>query len=89
MPYLRENLPRLIDSTRRGLGRVEQIVKNLRGFAQLDRAAVGEIDVNESIDQGLGLLGDLLARSRIEVVRDFAAIPPIWNAPRRTSTKCS
>ena len=81
LPYLVENLPRLIESTRRGLGRVAQIVKNLRGFAQLDRAEVGEIDVNESIDQGLGLLGDFLARLRIEVTRDFAALPPLECAP--------
>jgi two-component system, NtrC family, sensor kinase len=81
LPYLVENVPRLIDSTRRGLGRVAQIVKNLRGFAQLDRAEVGEIDVNESIDQGLGLLGDFLSRLRIEVVRDYAALPPIECAP--------
>ena len=77
LPYLVENLPRLVASTRRSLGRVAQIVKNLRGFAQLDRAAVGEIDVNESIDQGLGLLGDSLSRQRIEVVRDFAPLPPL------------
>jgi two-component system NtrC family sensor kinase len=81
LPYLVENLPRLIDSTRRGLGRVAQIVKNLRGFAQLDRAEVGEIDVNESIDQGLGLLGDFLFRLRIEVVRDYATLPPVECAP--------
>ncbi len=81
LPYLVENLPTLIDSTRRGLGRVAQIVKNLRGFAHLDRAEVGEIDVNESIDQGLGLLGDFLSRLRIEVVRDYAALPPLECAP--------
>jgi len=81
LPYLVENLPRVIASTGRGLGRVAQIVKNLRGFAQLDRAEVGEIDIHESIDQGLGLLGDFLSRLRIEVVRDFALLPPIECAP--------
>ncbi len=81
LPYLAENLPRLIESTRRGLDRVAQIVKNLRAFAQLDRADVGEIDVNESIDQGLGLLGDVLSRQRIEVVRDFAPLPSLECRP--------
>jgi two-component system, NtrC family, sensor kinase len=81
LPYLVENMPRLIDSTRRGLGRVAHIVKNLRAFAQLDRASVGEIDLNESIDQGLGLLGDLLSRQRIEVVRNSAELPPLECAP--------
>jgi LSD1 subclass zinc finger protein len=81
LPFLRENLPRLIDSTRRGLGRVARIVKDLRAFAQLDRAAVGVIDVNESIGQGLGLLGGQLERQRIEVIRDFADLPPLECAP--------
>jgi two-component system, NtrC family, sensor kinase len=81
LPYLRENLPRLIDSTRRGLGRVAQIVTNLRAFANLDRADVGEIDINESIDQGLGLIADQLARERIEVVRDFGDLPRLECAP--------
>ena len=79
--YLAENLPRLIESTCRGLGRVAEIVKNLRAFAQLDRGDVGEIDVNESIDQGLGLLGDILSRQRIEVVRDLAPLPPLECRP--------
>jgi signal transduction histidine kinase len=81
LPYLRENIPRLIDSTRRGLGRVAQIVTNLRAFANLDRADVGEVDLNQSIDQVLGLIGDQLARERIEVVRDYGELPQFECAP--------
>ncbi len=81
LPYLRDALPKLVDSTARGLGRVAQIVKNLRAFAQLDRAEFGEIDVNESIEQGLSLLADLLSRQRIEVVRDLRPLPPLPCAP--------
>ena len=50
VPYLEASLPRLLDSTYKGLTRIAQIVDKLRGFARLDRAELGEFDVNESID---------------------------------------
>jgi nitrogen fixation/metabolism regulation signal transduction histidine kinase len=46
-------LPRILDSTYKGLTRIAQVVDKLRDFARLDRAEVGEFDVNESIDQSL------------------------------------
>ncbi|MHC5544513.1 sensor histidine kinase, partial [Singulisphaera rosea] len=81
LPYLQQNLVGIAQSARKGLKRVAQIVQNLRGFARLDRAEIGEIDVNESIDQGLGMLGDLLARQQITVVRNFGELPPLECAP--------
>ncbi|AGA27681.1 sensor histidine kinase [Singulisphaera acidiphila] len=81
MPYLQENLLSMAQSTRKGLKRVAQTVQNLRGFAQLDRAEIGEIDVNLAIDQSLSMLGDLLNRNQIEVVRRFADLPLIECAP--------
>jgi signal transduction histidine kinase len=47
------SLPRILDSTYKGLTRIAQVVDKLRDFARLDRAEVGEFDVNESIDQSL------------------------------------
>jgi PAS domain S-box-containing protein len=81
LPYLRENLPELVRSTRKGLVRVAQIVANLRGFARLDRAEVGDLDVDRSLEQCLDLLGDVLAQRRIEVVRQLGAAPPLECAP--------
>lgn len=81
LPYLQQNLIGITQATRKGLKRVAQIVQNLRGFAQLDRAEIGEIDVNESLDQTLSMLNDLLARQQIEVVRDYGSLPPLECAP--------
>ena len=74
---LRQDLTDLTRAARRGLARVAQIVQNLRDFAQLDRAAIVEIDVNQSLDQGLALLGDLLARQRVAVDRRYGPLPPL------------
>src|SRR5207245_1382011 len=54
LSYLQEHLPGLVQATRKGLRRVAQIVQNLRGFAQLDRAEVGPVDLNQSIELSLG-----------------------------------
>jgi signal transduction histidine kinase len=77
LPYLSENLPRLIESTYRGLLRVAQIVEKLKGFARLDRSEIGEVDVNESIDQCLVMLSEPLSRLNISVDRRFGEMPRI------------
>jgi two-component system, NtrC family, sensor kinase len=77
LDYLRANLPELARSTRRGLTRVAKIVQKLRDFAQVDRAAVGEIDVNGSLDGGLAMLAEAMARRRIEVERRYGSLPPL------------
>ena len=45
--YLQASLPRIVASTYKGLTRIAQIVDKLRDFARLDRAEVGEFDVNK------------------------------------------
>jgi PAS domain S-box-containing protein len=71
LPFIQENLPRLVHSTYKGLLRVVAIVEKLRGFARVDRATIGEVDIPESINQCLVLLGEDLARLRITVDRRF------------------
>jgi PAS domain S-box-containing protein len=80
LPYLQENLPRLTESARDGLRRVAAIVQNLRDFVQLDRAEIGEVDINAALDQSLGLLAESLNRQQIAVVRRYAEIPPLEGA---------
>ena len=75
--YLRESLVPLARSTRRGLGRVADVLKNLQSFAQVDRAEVGEIDLNESLNHAVALLASPLERLQIRVDRDFSALPPL------------
>ena len=77
LPYLQENLPGMVQASRKGLRRVAQIVQNLRGFAQLDRAQIGDVDINESIDLSLEMLDELLSREQIRVERDYGTLPPL------------
>ncbi|HEX8200087.1 MAG TPA: ATP-binding protein [Isosphaeraceae bacterium] len=75
LPYLQQNLPRLTQATRRGLGRVAQIVENLRGFANLDQAEIGLIDINETLDRCVAVLNDPLVQHQIAVRRCYDELP--------------
>jgi len=77
LAYLRENLPRMTESTRQGLQRVARIVENLRGFAQLDRSVVAEVDINQALDQSIAMLADSLAQQHILVDRQYETLPPL------------
>jgi two-component system NtrC family sensor kinase len=77
LPYLQENLLKMTRSTRHGLNRVAKIVENLRDFARLDRAEVGIIDLNQSIDQCLAMLTEAIADARITVHRRFEKLPAL------------
>jgi two-component system NtrC family sensor kinase len=81
LDYLQNNLVRIAQATRKGLSRVAQIVQNLRNFAQIDRAEIGEIDINESINQSVAMIADMLARQRVVVLRDFGTLPKLEGAP--------
>ena len=64
--YIRENLDKILGSTRQGVKRVAEIVHNLRGFARLDRAAVDQIDIHEADrDSALEMIRGRLQRRRI------------------------
>ncbi|MHB8866389.1 MAG: response regulator [Pirellulaceae bacterium] len=49
LDWVEDNLPRLFESSLEGLGRVRDIVNNLRDFARLDEADLGEIDLNAAL----------------------------------------
>lgn len=81
LSYLQGNLLQIVQATRKGLSRVAQIVQNLRNFAQIDRAEVGEVDINESINQSLAMIAETLTRQRVAVIRDFETLPKIEASP--------
>jgi PAS domain S-box-containing protein len=75
--YIKENLDKILGSTRQGVKRVAEIVHNLRGFARLDRAAVDQIDVHEPIETALEMIRGRLQRRRIAVEEHKGELPLI------------
>jgi two-component system NtrC family sensor kinase len=77
LAFLEDSLPRLIQSTYKGLVRVGRIVERLRSFAQLDRAKVSELNIDESIDDCLIMLSEDLSRTGIEIDRRREPLPAV------------
>ncbi len=81
LAYVKENLGRLLDSTRQGVKRVADIVQNLRGFARLDRARDDQADVHEAIREALEMIRGRLVRRGIAVEERFGEVPPVAGSP--------
>ncbi len=81
LDYVRENLGRLLQSTRQGVKRVADIVNNLRGFARLDRAEDNRADVHEAIRSALEMIRGRLDRRGIAVDERLCPVPMVIGSP--------
>jgi signal transduction histidine kinase len=81
LAYVRENLGKLLQSTRQGVKRVADIVQNLRGFARVDRAAVGQADVHEAVRAALEMVQGRFRRGGITVEEHLGELPPVAGSP--------
>ncbi len=79
--YVRENLGKLLDSTREGVKRVADIVQNLRGFARVDRMGEDRADVHEAIHSALEMIRGRITRRGIAVDEHLVDVPPVAGSP--------
>jgi len=56
--------------------RIERVVGQLKSFAHLDRADIGNVDLHQCIDDVLGLLAHRCV-GRIAIERDYQELPPL------------
>ena len=77
LPYLRENLGRMFDSSAEGLRRIRAIVQNLRDFARLDEAEYKEVDLNAALQSTLAALRHELDQKAIRVQTGLQELPPV------------
>jgi two-component system NtrC family sensor kinase len=63
-----------------GLGRIQELVLNLRRFSRLDEGDFQTVNVPESIETVLALLGHKLG-ARIDVRRHYNAVPDLYCSP--------
>ncbi len=75
LPWLKDNLPRLFESSSEGLSRVRGIVSNLRDFAHLDEADVDTMDVVAALELTLDVLAADLTAKELVIVRKYAGQP--------------
>ncbi|WP_346293480.1 ATP-binding protein [Sphaerothrix gracilis] len=79
LPFLVEDIHRLLDSMQVGSERIYEIIQSLRTFSHLDKSAVKAIDIHQGIDSTLKLLQNRLrakpSQPKIQVIKQYGQIP--------------
>jgi signal transduction histidine kinase len=79
LEFLREDLPKLLNSMQVGADRIQAIVQSLRNFSRLDEAAMKPVDLHSGIDSTLMILQNRLKPNKlhptIEVVKHYGNLP--------------
>ncbi|MEH2147316.1 trifunctional serine/threonine-protein kinase/ATP-binding protein/sensor histidine kinase [Nostoc sp.] len=77
--YLREDLPKLLDSMKLGVSRIRSISTSLRTFSRADKDYKVPFDIHEGIDSTILILRHRLKanenRPAIEVVKNYGKLP--------------
>jgi signal transduction histidine kinase len=81
LDYLIDDIPNLFNSIETGAVRIQEIVRSLRTFSRLDESDVKAIDLHESLDSTLTILGSRLRaddrRREIQVIRCYGDLPAV------------
>jgi signal transduction histidine kinase len=81
LEFLMQDLPKLLDSMKLGTDRIVEIVQSLKNFSRHDEAEMKAVNIHDGIDGTLMILHHRLKadahRPAIEIVKDYAKLPPI------------
>ena len=79
LPFIQQDLPRLLKSMKVGSSRIRDIVLSLRNFSRVDEAGKKPVDIHEGIENSLMILEHRLRpqpfRPEIQVIRDYGDLP--------------
>ncbi|MBW4470813.1 MAG: HAMP domain-containing histidine kinase [Stenomitos rutilans HA7619-LM2] len=75
-PFLREDLPKLLQSMQIGAERVRQIVLSLRNFSRLDESDTHPVEIHDCLDSTLLILNNRIKQG-ITVTRNYGKLPTI------------
>lgn len=81
--YTTQNLPELLNRSREGIRRIQQIVRDLRDFARLDEADLHEVDLNAGIESTLNIILGHARKKEVEVTFERSPLPPIACYPAK------
>jgi PAS domain S-box-containing protein len=81
LEFLKQDLPKILESMKMGSERIRQIVLSLRNFSRLDEDGTKAVDIHEGMDSALLLLQNRLkakpGHPEIQVIRDYGNLPPV------------
>ncbi|MCC3584348.1 PAS domain S-box protein [Microcoleus sp. PH2017_30_WIL_O_A] len=80
--FLKEDLPKMLNSMKVGVERISDIVLSLRNFARLDQSEIKLADLHEGIESTLLIVQHRLhhdtQEKRIEIIKDYGTISKIY-----------
>jgi signal transduction histidine kinase len=76
LEFLKQDLPKTLQSMKIGADRVRQIVLSLKNFSRLDESAVHRVNVHDCIDSTLLILNNRIKQG-ITMIRNYGDIPEI------------
>jgi len=81
LPFVQDDLPKILDSMEVGAERIRQIVLSLRNFSRSDEDGLKPVDVHEGLDSTLVILQHRLKElpdaPSISIVRDYESLPSV------------
>jgi two-component system NtrC family sensor kinase len=77
LTYTLSNLGDLIDRSREGLKRIQQIVKDLRDFARLDQSDLQEADMNAGVESTINIIRGYAKRRQIQIQTELGKLPSL------------
>jgi PAS domain S-box-containing protein len=85
LDFIKEDLPKLLQSMEMGADRIRQIVLSLRNFSRLDEAEKKWVDIHEGLDNTLLILSHRLkgkpAHPSIEIIKEYGDLPKVQCYP--------
>ena len=79
LDYLKEDLPKILQSMRGGTDRIRAIVLSLRNFSRLDESDLKAVNIHEGIDSTLLILQSRLnensQRPEIAIIKEYGELP--------------
>jgi signal transduction histidine kinase len=76
LEYVRQDLPRTIDSIRSGAERLKKLVTSLQNFCHIDQVYPKPADLHECLDSILLLLKSGFT-GNIEIIKNYGCLPPV------------
>ncbi len=77
MAYTLRNIQGLLDRSRDGLRRIQQIVSHLRLFAHLDEGEVNEADLNDGIESTVAIIVGNARKKSVKIDLELAPMPAV------------
>jgi len=85
LDFIRQDLPKVLDSMNTGAERIRQIVLSLRNFSRVDEEGMKLVNIHEGIDNALLLLQNRLQAQQdsleIEIIKDYGDLPRVMCHP--------